>query len=31
MPVTTQKQCDAYAEVRKSLDEEGYASDDMLY
>ena len=30
MPVTTQKQRDAYADVRESLEDEGYTSGDML-
>jgi len=30
MPVITQKQRDAYAEVRESLKDEGYTSGDML-
>jgi hypothetical protein len=29
MPVTTQKQRDVYADVRESLEEEGYTSGDM--
>ncbi|MFA4834491.1 MAG: hypothetical protein WC749_00265 [Dehalococcoidia bacterium] len=30
MPVTTRKQRDAYADVRESLENEGYTSGDMM-